>query len=125
MNMNALTVMGKAYENVVAKDGISTDADGNVRIRAALVGLRTENIGRAMSAVSYISYVKNGTTVYVYGAYAESESSRSMSYVANAALNDVKSTATGLYKYEYNGKYSPYTDAQRAILQGYLDAVAN
>ena len=48
-----------------------------------------------------------------------------MSYVANAALNDVKSTATGLYKYEYNGKYSPYTDAQRAILQGYLDAVAN
>ena len=125
MNMNALTVMGKAYENVVAKDGISTDADGNVRIRAALVDLKTENIGRAMSAVSYISYVKNGTTVYVYGAYAESESSRSMSYVANAALNDVKSTATGLYKYEYNGKYSPYTDAQRAILQGYLDAVAN
>ena len=125
MSMNVLDAMGKSYENVVAKDGISTDAEGNVRIRAALINLKTENIGRAMSAVSYISYVKDGVTVYIYSAYVESQNSRSMSYVAQAALNDVRDAEEGLYIYAFNGKFSPYTDAQRAILQGYLDAVGN
>ena len=115
---------GTVYENIPGVEGVSTDEEGNVTLRAALVNLQTENIGRDFSAVSYLSYVRDGATVYLYGLYLEADHSRSMAQVAESALADVKAQADAVYQYEYNGAFSPYTEAQRAVLEGYLDAVA-
>lgn len=62
--------------------------------------------------------------MYLYGLYLEADHSRSMAQVAESALADVKAQADAVYQYEYNGAFSPYTEAQRAVLEGYLDAVA-
>lgn len=120
---------GEGYADIVAESGISKDASGNVKIRAALVDLKDENHNLALSAVSYIKYIKNGHEVYVYSDYDSDYNSRSMAYVAGEALKDVKDTYSAVYCYlvedgsEYNGKYSRYTDKQREILQSYLPTV--
>ena len=124
MSMAAIEASGGTYENIPGVEGVSTDEEGNVTLRAALVNLQTENIGRDFSAVSYLSYVRDGATVYLYGLYLEADHSRSMAQVAESALADVKAQADAVYQYEYNGAFSPYTEAQRAVLEGYLDAVA-
>ena len=115
---------GTGYVDIIAKDGFSEDESGNVTIRAALVNLKEENFDRALSAVSYIKYVKDGHDVYVFSNYSSDNNSRSMAYIAQAALNDLKDTSDSSYKYEVtvdgSVKFSCYSPAQRSILQGYI-----
>ena len=115
---------GTGYVDIIAKDGFSEDESGNVTIRAALVNLKKENFDRALSAVSYIKYVKDGHDVYVFSNYSSDDNSRSMAYIAQAALNDLKDTSDSSYKYEVtvddSVKFSCYSPAQRSILQGYI-----
>ena len=128
LNMNTLRMLGleegKDYVDIVAKDGITVDGEGNVHLRAALVNIRDANFDLELSAVSYIRYVKNGHTVTVCSDYVAADHSRSMSYVAQKALEDVKDTADAVYCYQdENGKYSRYTNEQRAVLKSYLPTV--
>ena len=115
---------GTGYVDIIAKDGFSEDESGNVTIRAALVNLKEENFDRALSAVSYIKYVKDGHDVYVFSNYSSDDNSRSMAYIAQAALNDLKDTSDSSYKYEVtvdgSVKFSCYSPAQRSILQEYI-----
>ena len=115
---------GTGYVDIIAKDGFSEDESGNVTIRAALVNLKEKNFDRALSAVSYIKYVKDGHDVYVFSNYSSDDNSRSMAYIAQAALNDLKDTSDSSYKYEVtvdgSVKFSCYSPAQRSILQGYI-----
>ena len=125
LNMNTLRMLGleegKDYVDIVAKDGMTLDEEGNVHLRAALVNIRKANYGLALSAVSYIRYIKDGHEVTVCSDYVAGDHSRSMAYVAQKALEDVKDTAVDEYRYlNENGKYSPYTKEQRDALKVYL-----
>ena len=54
---------------------------------------------------------------------------RSITYVANAALSDYSNSQTEKYQYAFivggETKYSPYTNAQREILEGYASLTAS
>ena len=124
LNMNTLRMLGlkegKDYVDIVAKDGMTVDEKGNVNLRAALVNIRETNYDLALSAVSYIRYIKDGHEVTVCSDYVAGDHSRSMSFVAQKALEDLKDVANDEYRYPVNGKYSPYTDEQREALKVYL-----
>lgn len=126
--VNALKSLGKQegvdYVNIPAANGISKDAEGNLLIRAALVNLQEGNYNRALSAVSYVRYTKDGHEVYIYSNYNATNNSRSMAYVAQAALDDVVDAENSVYRYEVTvagaTKYSRYTEAQRTVLGRYI-----
>lgn len=117
----ALDVAGTLYQDVSAKDGLTYDADGNAHLRVALVEIAASNYERAFAARTYISYIKDGKTVYVYADYAETDHARSIAAVAQAALSDVRTERDAEYPYAVAGGYSPYNSAERAVLQAYLN----
>ena len=47
-------------------NGTEKSADGSVTIRASLVNLKTENYNRDFAAAGFISFVMDGTMMYVY-----------------------------------------------------------
>ena len=89
----------------------------------SIVKLNESNYGRAFSGLGYIALYESEDdeepVEYVYAPYV-SANSRSASFVANAAVNDLSSTQTGEYKYLVNGYYSPYTAAAHTNLKQYL-----
>jgi hypothetical protein len=52
--------------------------------------------------------------------YSATSASINAASVAKAALNDLSHEKTDLYANEYNGKYSPYTAAERKKLSAYV-----
>lgn len=112
---------GKEFVEVEATEvGTEVAANGDIIIRAALVDLQTENYDREFAAVSYVKYTVNGNEVYLYGSFDLTDNSRSMSYIAQAALDDLSDTEGRGYQYPVGDKYSPYTEAQRAVLATYI-----
>ena len=94
------------YRDLAATaDGITENADGSITVNAALVDVQTANLGRKITAVSYIKYTVDGNDVYVYSLVSAPNNSRSMSEVAEAALGDTE---------------AGYTAEQKAVLQGYV-----
>ena len=127
LNLNTLRALGLEegvdYVDIVAEDGMTVDGQGNVNLRAALVNIQDANFDQELSAVSYIRYVRDGHEVTVCSDYVAADHSRSMSYVAQKALEDVKDAQDAVYRYETaDGSFSRYSDEQRAVLQGYLGA---
>ena len=126
--LNELNIIGKEegkdYVNIEAVDSITSGGAGGVKISSALVNINEENFALELSAISYLRYTKDGRDVYIYSVYNSENNSRSISYVAQKALEDLTDSNNSAYKYEVtvegNVKYSRYTDAQRAILNGYL-----
>lgn len=126
--LNELNIIGKEegkdYVNIEAVDSITSGGAGGVKISSALVNINEENFALELSAISYLRYTKDGHDVYIYSVYNSENNSRSISYVAQKALEDLTDSNNSAYKYEVtvegNVKYSRYTDAQRAILNGYL-----
>ena len=126
MTIDAREAAGKTYLDIPAVNGIDTDDAGNVTVRAAVVNLLEDNIDRAFSAVAYVKAVIDGIEVYFYGYYNATTNSASIREIASMALADVKDAAEEGYDNlvsdgsAQNGKYSPYSAAQRAVLAGYL-----
>ena len=126
--LNELNIIGKEegkdYVNIEAVDSITSSGAGGVKISSALVNIKEENFALELSAISYLRYTKDGHDIYIYSVYNSKNNSRSISYVAQKALEDLTDSNNSAYKYEVtvegNVKYSRYTDAQRAILNGYL-----
>ena len=105
--------------------GTTVNADGSVTIRCALTEIQAANLARDFSAVAYVCFVKNGQKVYIYGNFDAEKNTRNMSEVAEAALKDVIPVADKVPNDGYtvnlgNGYLSPYSEAQRAILQSYI-----
>ena len=125
---NELNILGKEegkdYVNIEAVDSVTSDGAGGIKISSALVNIKEEHFDLELSAISYLRYTKDGFDVYIYSVYNSENNSRSISYVAQKALEDLTDSNNSVYKYEVtvegNVKYSRYTDAQRAILNGYL-----
>ena len=115
-----LNVTGTLYQDVSAKDGLSYDADGNAIVKVALVDITPGNYGRSFAARTYISFIRNGETVYVYADYAESDNARSITTVAQAAFADIRTEQNESYAYAVDGGFSPYNSAEREVLKAYL-----
>ena len=108
---------GKKYVKIEA----TTILDGGAawKINCVLSNVREANYARKFSAVTYVEI--NGST-YLYADYSEEKNARSITFVAETALADLSDTQTGEYKYAVDGKYSPYTAAQRTTLAGFRTA---
>ncbi len=64
--LGSADIKGTNYIRIAAKNGIEKAADGSVTIRASLVNLKTENYNRDFAAAGFISFVMDGTMMYVY-----------------------------------------------------------
>ncbi len=99
---------------------------GDVNIRAAIVNIKDSHIKTEYAAIAYVEYTVNGITCYAYSEY-DAANTRSMYAIAQAALADV-GPQSSTYVYPMgDGTYSPYTTAQRDVLQSYIakgDALA-
>ena len=112
---------GKKYRKIEASTILESE-DGNAyKINCVLSNVLEANYGRKFSAVTYIEV--NGSAYY-YADYSEADNARSISYVAEAALLDLSDTQTGEYQYAVaaTAKFSPYTESQRATLEGFSSA---
>jgi len=99
---------GAKYVDVPAEDGLVARANGGYYIRAALVNIREENIGREFAATGYVTYDLNGQSYTIYTTYREVRNARSIEQVARLALKDA----------------DKYTPAQQAILQQFAPTEA-
>ena len=88
------------------------------------VAATANSYGTEYTALGYIQYTTDGTTWTTE--YAEASTTRSVSYVATAALADVKDAAEGAYMYATaDGKYCFYTVEQQTKLACYIVASAS
>lgn len=132
------------YTTIKAVNGIYENYDGanGVKFNAALVDIADK--ATEFAARSYVDVTANGLTIRVYSAFDAEKNERSMEYVANKALNDVKdvkeeATANGFaYCFEveeYNSdatgatctmtagtKYSCYAPTEWAVLKTWASA---
>ena len=104
-------------------NAILTDGNATYRINCAMVNIKTENVLREFSARLYVKITNDGKTEYLYSGFSKTSNSRSIAYVASAALSDVRDEADSSYKYPVtvNGetKYSPYDADNRTILESF------
>lgn len=101
--VDGLTRAGVKFTDLPAKNGLVARPEGGYYIRAAIVNIREENIGRKFAAVSYVKYVVNGEEVVIYASYREAKNARAIDSVARMALKD-----EGIY-----------TEAQLSVLRAY------
>jgi hypothetical protein len=76
------------------------------------------NYSTEYTAVTYMEVKTADGKLHTYCSAVAAE--RSASAVARAALRDLQTTADATYKYEVDGKYSRYTQAEREKLNAYL-----
>jgi len=104
-------------------DTILADGNDSYRINCALVNIKTDNVQREFSARLYIKVTNGGETEYIYSGFSKTGNSRSVAYVATAALSDLSDEANSTYKNAVNiygeTKYSPYDEDERAVLEGF------
>ncbi len=122
--LEALVAAGLDYLNIEANEGIDV-ADGKVTIRAAITNIDPTNYTTAFAA---IAYAKVGDTYY-YTAFDLADNARTVDYVATEALDDLKDSKTDEYQNKVNAYgvtlYSPYTAAQREIIEGFVTVTLN
>jgi len=100
-------------------------SEGGTNIYAGSVtDLAEINYARNFIGLGYIAVARaDGEVVYYY---SSTMATRSIDYVASAAINDISETQVDEYKYEVmvDGKlyYSPYTEAQREIILKFAKA---
>lgn len=88
-----------------------------ITISAYIFGIDEAHYGTAVSARTYIEIVKDGQTSYIYGSVI----TRTLSGLAQSALDDVSTEESALYPYDLgNGTFSPYDRASRDKLLSYL-----
>lgn len=108
-SIEAMNYAGAQFINIPASNGLVERADGGYYIRAALVNIREENIGRDFAATGYVQYeLPGGETITIYTAYRASRNARSIEQAARLALKDA----------------DKYTPAQQAILQTFAPTEA-
>ena len=88
----------------------------------AITNILETNYNRAFSGVGYLTITTTkGYTYTFYGDYTDASRSRTVSYVATRALDDLSDTKDNeKYIYETEeGKYSPYSETKRERLDGF------
>ena len=111
-------IEGAKYVKIQAAT-ILDDGD-DYKFNCVLSKVLAANYSRKFSAITYVEV--NGDTYY-YSHYDESLNARSIAYIAEMALRDLSDTQEYEYQNEIDGKYSPYTSAQRDTLSGFCRSV--
>ena len=113
-----------AYAYVPAAN--KTLNNGVYSFNAVITGMTEEYYATEYTGMVYIAYTVNGETTYVV---SEESKTRSITFVAEAALDDTYVVGTDgtleekpdEYKYEISeGVWSPYSTALRTTLAGYV-----
>ena len=96
------------------------EEDGKIKFNAVITGLATTSYTKNFTATPYIgiTYADDSTDKLYLGS-----TTRNITAVATAALNDVSNVADERYRYQVNVngdvKYSQYSPSQRAILEDF------
>ncbi len=119
--LDALAAHTVKYEKIKAELFQNGENDSYYLFTGALKTVREENYERDFSAILY--FIDNEGNV-TYGTYNEEKNSRSVSYVASKALEDLKTEGGNgtEYPYETLGVYSRFTEAQRQLLGLYASS---
>ena len=113
---NLAVAEGSKYLKIEAEKLVEDTAE-HVVFSAVIGNIKAANYAVDFSA---IVYVEADGAVY-YSAYSAAANSRSIRTVATAAFNDRSATQVNEYQYEVaENDYSPYTEAQRAVLASFM-----
>ncbi len=108
--MEAFDNEGKAYLNIV-NEAFSETNDVYCEFKSVISNIKNANYTRAFAGRGYIRFTySDGTEGILYSAFDTSANCRSVAEVAHSALLDASAS---------------YTDAQRAVLEGFAAAYAN
>lgn len=85
---------------------------------ATLTDLAVYHRGIAYTAAGYVKITYNdGSVAYIYASYENGAAPKHSVYtLANTARGDLSQTKTDLYQYPVGENFSPYTDAERTLL---------
>ena len=93
--LKVLTENAAKYVIVEAKDGIVTEADGSLTIRASLINIKASNYTRSFTGIAFAKVTDaEGNETYYWATHASAGVSNTMRNVAEVALNDVNSVPT-------------------------------
>ena len=98
----------KVYADVVADAGTTTDDDGNLTFRAALVGIT--DVNKAYGAISYVKAKINGQDVYYYSGINTASNIATLKTVIVRELGDVTDLVTEIGRGQYVYKYGSIND---------------
>jgi hypothetical protein len=122
---HAFGTVNKDYIDVVATYDKPFASNAETKTYAgSLTNIQEKNLDRDFVGVGYIKVSVPGSEPIYY--YSDAVCVRNVSVVAAKALADVQGTQGSEYKYlvnssdAYNAQYSPYTAAQRVILNSLI-----
>ena len=116
----ALTAANIKFANIVATEEGTVKGKDKTVYNAALVNLPDAEFTTEFAARAYAVYTIDGTEYIVYSDFTAKDNVRSLVNVAEAALNDTKSTQSEEYCYKIaEDVYSPYTPVQYEVLKAY------
>ena len=121
---------GSKYVMVEAKNGIVTEEDGSLTIRASLIKIKEQNYTKRFTGIAYAKVVDDeGNETYYWATHASAGISTTMREVAEYAINDtnsaplVKNDRTYCYVSIMKDKtYSRYASVLQNALRKYLPA---
>lgn len=105
LTVSALNAANKTWLDIKGNIGMETDESGNVTLKAAMTEIKTENLNRDFLSVAYISYVKNGQTVYKYVHQIDERSAYKVATLALAAEDDLNDDEKAFVQSNYIDAY--------------------
>ncbi len=105
LTVSALKAADKTWLDIKGDIGMETDASGNVTLKAAMTEIKTENLNRDFLSVAYISYVKNGQTVYKYVHQIDERSAYKVAKLALQAEGDLDEAEKAFVQKAYIDAY--------------------
>ena len=124
-DMEAIAEAGKKYLDIASTGFLEQEQQGDtLRYWGSIIDILPQNYAQDFVGLGYMKLtLSDGSTQYIYAEYDETNA-RSVYEVASGAYNDRSGTQTERYAYlTAEGDYSPYTDAQRVILEAYINVV--
>ena len=126
--LEALMENGAKYKLVEAKDGLVTEEDGSLTIRASLIKIKTGNYAKSFTGSAYATVTDEaGNETYYWGTHVSSGISATMRDIAEFALNDTNTVPITKNDRVYcyvsilkNNTYSRYSSAFQKLLRKYL-----
>lgn len=136
--ISAFVNNGIKYAAITADEGLVVNSDGSLTYTAAVANFKMKNYGVTLVARAYIAYTLNdGSVLYIYGEAPTEDDGTNLANLAKEALGDVKmakeegymNKVESYYAKDPKGKwkatkgtaYSPYSKAQQALLNLYIE----
>jgi hypothetical protein len=138
VTINGCINKGIKYAAIMAEEGMIVNSDNSLTYNAAINNFKLKNYGVTLVARAFIAYTLNdGSIVYVYSEVPTEDDGTNLANLAKEALGDVKMApeagymnkvesyyekdAKGKWKAKKGTAYSPYSKAQQAILNTWIE----